>query len=275
MNSYNKSGLIDWLARLIKGGIVGIGGILPGLSGGALAVAIGIYEPMMAALSNLRVDFKKKFIYFLPIIIGALIGVIALAKIVELLFQEYSAPIIYLFLGFIAGTLPSLFAVAGSRGRKMWHYILLFISAVGMWSFLELLAGNNQNLIINPNFFWWVFSGILMGTGAVVPGMSPSNFLIYLGLYEPLASGIASMELSIIIPWAIGVVLSILLLAKVVYYLLSRAYTAIYHIIIGVVIGSSIAIIPDWPGIGMFGLSIVLLLLGSLFSYWLVGLDTR
>jgi len=232
-----KNGSItDWLLRLVKGVIIGIGLIKPGLSGGVLAVVFGIYETMMRFLANLKEKFVKNLLFFIPVGIGGVIGVVAFSAAVDWAFTHYAAPFIWLFIGFIAGTFPSLFKTAGRQGRKAWHWILLVAVAAGMFLLMNWME-SIKNVTLAPNFLNWLLSGALIGLGVVVPGMSPYNFLIYLGLYQPMAAGIKTLNLGVVIPLFLGLVVCVLLFAKLVSWLFDQAYTTMYHLILGIVIG--------------------------------------
>ena len=270
-----KNGSItDWLLRLVKGVIIGIGFITPGLSGGVLAVVFGIYEPLMRFLANLKEKFVKNLLFFIPVGIGGVIGVVAFSAAVDWAFTHYAAPFIWLFIGFIAGTFPSLFKTAGRQGRKAWHWILLVAVAAGMFLLMNWME-SIKNVTLTPNFINWLMSGALIGLGVVVPGMSPSNFLIYLGLYQPMANGIKNLDLGVIIPLAIGLILCVLLFAKLVSWLFNKAYTVMYHLILGIVVGSTLAIIPAGVSGWTIVLCAVLFLLGFAASYALAKVDEK
>jgi putative membrane protein len=264
----------DWIVRLAKGALVGIGAIVPGFSGGVLAVVFGIYEPLMRFLSNLREKFMENFLYFLPVGIGGVIGVVAFSAVVEFAFSNYAAQFTWLFIGFIAGTLPSLVRTSGKQGRKAWHWLLLAGMAAVTFFYMRWIE-SIQNVTMTPSIWSWLLSGTLMGLGMVVPGMSPSNFLIYLGLYQPMASGIRQLDLAVILPIMAGVILCVLVFAKLVSMLFNKAYTVMYHLILGIVVGSTIAIIPS----GVRGWTIVvcavLAIAGAAASYALGVLDEK
>jgi len=234
---------ISWIIRLLKGMLVGIGAITPGLSGGVLAVVFGIYEPLVKFLANLSFQFWRNLRFFLPVGVGGFLGVIAFSAVVDFAFTNFAAQFIWLFIGFIAGTFPSLYKTSGLQGRKSWHWILLVGVAVGTY-FLMSWMETIQNVTIAPSFWVWLASGLLMGLGLVVPGLSPSNFLIYVNLYQPMAAGIKQLDFGVIIPITIGLVICILLVARLVAWLFKKAYTFMYHFIIGIVIGSTVVIMP-------------------------------
>lgn len=232
----------DWFIRLIKGMLVGIGFILPGLSGGVLAVIFGIYDPLIRFLANIRQKFMKNILYFLPVAIGAGFGIVLFAVVVEKAFGRYAAQFVCLFIGFVAGTFPSLYKTAGKKGRKASDLWILI--AATLIIFLLMVIGGQQLTEVTPNIPVWLGSGLLMGLGLIVPGMSPSNFLIYFGLYDKMAIGIKDFDFAVIIPLIIGFILCVLLFAKIAAYLFKRYYSGMYHFILGMVIGSSLAIFP-------------------------------
>lgn len=270
----NRNQGVEWFLRLIKGAMVGIGAIVPGLSGGVLAVVFGLYEPLLRFLANPLYRFIDNFRYFLPVGIGGVLGVIGFSAVVDYAFTHYAAPFTWLFIGFISGTFPSLVKTSGKEGRKTWHWFLLLVMAVGTFFLMQWMETIRQ-VTVTPNLGVWLLSGLLVGLGLVVPGMSPSNFLIYLGLYQPMASGIRQLDFGVIIPLGIGLVIVVLVVAKLVAWLFNRYYTFMYHFILGIVVGSTAAIIPE----GVSGWTILVCALlfaaGAAASYALAKLDEK
>ena len=266
--------VLDWILRLLKGVLVGIGFITPGLSGGVLAVVFGIYEPLMRFLGNLRDKFIKNVLFFIPVGIGGIIGVVAFSAVVDFAFQNYASQFTWLFIGFIAGTFPSLFKTAGKKGREGWHWLVLGLTAVGS-VFLMRGLENMTDVQLTPSFSNWLLSGAMIGLGVVVPGMSPSNFLIYLGLYQQMASGIRNLDLGVIVPLSLGLILCVLLLARLISWLFKKFYTVMYHLILGIVVGSTIVIIPEGVRGRTIAVCAVLFIVGALVSYGLAKLDEK
>ena len=280
--------ITNWFIRLIKGIIVGIGFILPGLSGGVLAVIVGMYDPLIRFLANLKDKFLKNVMFFLPFAIGAAVGIVLFAVVVEKAFGKYAAQFVCLFVGFVAGTFPSLFKTAGKQGRKNKDFLILILSALGI--FALMLAGGKQLTEVNPNILSWLASGLLMGLGLIVPGLSPSNFLIYFGMYDKMATGIKDFDFAVIIPLVIGFILCVILFSKIAAYLFKKYYPGMYHFILGLVIGSSLAIFPTvvFPAfqsnqLAMAGLSftgaflfcLVLFIAGTVSSYFFSKLEEK
>ncbi len=271
-----SNALVDWVLRLVKGFIVGFGAITPGLSGGVLAVILGIYEPIMRFLGNLKDRFVKRLLYFIPVGIGGMAGVVIFSKVVADSLENNKAPFIWLFLGFIAGTLPSLIKNAGSRGRKSWHYLVLVGVAAAMVAFL-LWMRTITNVSLPQTVFSWLLAGLLTGLGIIVPGLSPSNFLMYMNLYEPMSRGIGNLNLGVILPVTVGVLASILLFARFVSKLFDKAYGLMYNIIIGTVVGSSIAIaiIEGAATPNQYLVCILAFIVGAAASYALSRIDEK
>lgn len=234
--------LRSWIGRLLKGVAVGVGAILPGLSGGVLAVIFGLYDPMIRFLADMRKRFWRNVAFFVPIALGMAIGIFAFSVLVKAAFDSYAAQFTCLFIGFVIGTFPSLYRQAGRHGRTSRHLVILGVAAAAI--FLLMLAGGQMLVQVTPSIPVWFGSGALIGLGVIVPGMSPSNFLIYFGLYDKMAGGIKDGDLGVIIPLAVGVVVCVLLLARGAAWLFDRYYGAMYHLILGMVVGSSLAIFP-------------------------------
>lgn len=269
-----KDSIGDWLLRLLKGVLIGIGAIVPGLSGGVLAVVFGIYEPLMRFLGNLRDKFIKNTLFFIPVGVGLVLGVIAFSAVVDFAFTHYAAQFTWLFVGFISGTFPSLIKTSGKQGRKAAHWVVLAVIAVATLFFMQWMKTIN-NVALEPNFVNWLLSGALVGLGLVVPGMSPSNFLIYLGLYQPMASGIRHLDFGVIIPLALGLIICVLAFAKLVSWLFKVSYTIMYHVILGIVVGSTLAIAPFNISGWTILVCALLFFLGAAGSYALAKLDEK
>ena len=254
--------IIDWIFRFIKGMFIGSGAILPGVSGGALAAVFGIYERMIAFLSNIFKDFWKNVFFFIPVGLGGLFGVFVLAYPIDFFLKNNTVQVLWCFIGCILGTFPSLFREAGKKGRKASHITLTVITAI--LAFIGLfLAKIYLNVEVTQNTFSWILAGAIFAFGFIVPGLSPSNFLMYMNLYEPMNEGIKDLNFSILIPVAIGGILCVLLFAKLMGYILEKAYTLIFHFILGIVIASTIIIAPmpaEYQGMGVGSILITILL---------------
>ncbi|MBO5270847.1 MAG: DUF368 domain-containing protein [Clostridia bacterium] len=234
--------VIKWILYLLQGVFVGVGAILPGISGGVLCVAFGIYEPMMELLTHPFRALKKNYKMFIPIILGAMLGFILLAKAVELLFTTFASISLMLFFGLICGTLPELFKTSEkSDPKKSWTP---FIVALGLAYFLLHVLEHGVSTVIAPSIWSYLLCGLVWGLSLIIPGLSSSSILIYLGLYEPMTAGIAAFDLSVLIPLFIGIGASALLLARLVNMLFEKQYAVMSRIVLGFVVASSLKIVP-------------------------------
>jgi putative membrane protein len=231
-----------WLLRFVKGVVIGVGAILPGLSGGVLAVVFGVYDRIIRFFADLRRDFWANVRFLLPIVLGVGLGILLFSLVVEAAFGRYAAQFTCLFIGFVVGTVPSLYREAGRRGRAPKHLGVLGASAAGVAALMIL--GGGLVVAIAPSIPVWFGSGALIGLGLVVPGLSPSNFLIYFGLYDKMATGIGHLDAGVVLPLAAGVIGCTLLLAKGAAWLFDHHHAGMYHFIVGTVVGSSLALIP-------------------------------
>lgn len=265
-----KDTLFSWLWRVIKGAIIGTGAILPGISGGVLSVVLGIYRPMMEFLSNPIKSFKKQYKFFLPIVIGFALGVVLVSGLVDLLFRKSKIPAVWLFIGLVLGTVPSLFKEAGEHGRGWAGWLSLIICGGLMYALLSFL-GNAVAANVQPSLLWWFICGLLWGIGLIVPGMSPSSIFIYLGLYQPMSAGIKALDFSIILPIGVGLVVMILLLAKPIKYLFDKHYCVMYHGILGIVIASTLVIMPFGNASGTSDILLYAgcFIIGALIAYFM------
>ncbi len=283
-----EKGLGSWLIRLLKGVLIGIGAILPGLSGGVLAVIFGVYDHMMVFLSSLTENFLKRLKYFLPIAIGGIMGLLIFSIAVTYAFGAYEPIFVCLFLGFVVGTLPTIFRKAGAEGRGGKEMISLVL-ALGAIVTLMLLGGNYLPRIA-PSFPVWIGAGFLIGLGVIVPGLSTSNFLMYLGLYDKMAQGVKDLEPMVVIPIMAGVAMTVILLAKAATWMFKTHYSIVYHILFGLVLGSCVGIVPTivWPALqpaGLdqmdlsllvaIGLCILAFILGALLSFLFSFLEKK
>lgn len=264
------------LINMCKGAVIGVGAILPGVSGGVLCVAFGIYKPMMTFLSNPVKAFKAYYRLLLPVLAGWVIGFLGLARVVEILFRTTHAPAIWLFIGLIAGTLPSLYRSAGERGRTPGSWAAFGLCFAILLSWMIFLSSSDA-MKITPSIFWWLVCGLLWGIGLIVPGLSPSSFFIYMGLYQPMTAGIADLSPGVIIPLLLGLVLVVLLLARLVNRLFERHHNIISHALLGIVAASTIAIIPLDTSYGVYDILkyVLCFIAGCASTLWMDRLGNR
>lgn len=232
-----------FILRVVQGAIIGAGAILPGISGGVLCVVFGIYQPMMAVLAHPFKNIKLYWRMFIPIAIGWAAGFVGLAGIIAKLLSMNAAVIVSLFVGLIIGTFPGLLREGAKNGKSKGMWIALAISIVALLAFFYSLKFSTSTTVA-PSFGWYIFCGVLWGISLIVPGMSSSSLLMFLGLYQPMSAGIATLDPNVLIPFAIGIISTVVLLARLVNNLFEKHYGIAFYCVVGFVIASTIPIIP-------------------------------
>jgi len=237
------SSIQKFIVRVIQGAIIGAGAILPGISGGVLCVVFCIYRPMMAVLAHPFKNLKLYWRMFIPIAIGWAAGFVGLSGVIAKLLSMNAAVMISLFVGLIAGTFPGLFREGAKNGKSKGMWVALAISTALLLAMFYTLKFSTSTTV-TPSFGWYIFCGVLWGISLIVPGMSSSSVLIFLGLYQPMSAGISTFDLGVLVPFAIGIVGTVLLLARLVNHLFNKYYGIAFYCVIGFVIASTIPIIP-------------------------------
>ncbi len=242
MNKEKNLSIIQILIKVLQGALIGLGAVLPGISGGVLCVIFGIYKTIMEFLADPFKKFKTHFPKLLPIGIGGVIGFLGIAYLLSYLLDNYEAQSVCVFIGLIAGMLPSLFQEAGEQGRNKASYISMVLAMI--FIFALLIGLKLMAVEITPNFAWYIFCGACLALSVIAPGMSFSTLLMPLGLYYPFIDGIGHFDFAILIPGGIGGLATVILFAKAVDSLFTKHYSVAFHAIVGIVIAATIMIIP-------------------------------
>ena len=266
---------IRWLRDLLCGVLIGAGAILPGVSGGVLAVVFDIYRPFMEVLTHPREAIPKYWRWFLPIGLGCAIGFLGFAKGIAAAIDVSSTVTTWLFIGLIVGTVPSLFRETGKEGRSIGSWVSMAVCA-GAIFFSLFYVGKVICVTVEPNFWWYNFCGALWGMSLVIPGLTSSSVMMALGLYQPMLEGLARLDFLVLSACLPGMVLTILLLARLVSWFLRKHYSIAFHGIFGIVLASTLVIIPtSYVGAWEIVLSAVCCIGGFLLAYFMARLDRR
>lgn len=266
--------IMRWLRDLLCGLLIGAGAILPGVSGGVLAVVFDIYRPFMEVLTRPRTAIPKYWKWFLPIALGWCAGFLGFAKGIAAAISLSNTVTTWLFIGLIVGTVPSLFREAGKEGRTAasWGSLLLCAGAVFAGLFY---VSRIAEVSVEPNFWWYNFCGVLWGMSIVIPGMTSSSVMMALGLYQPMLEGLARLDLLVLSASLPGMVLAVALLARLVSWFFRTHYTVAFHGILGFVVASTLVIIPTEYASGEPLLSALCCVGGFLLAFLLARLDKK
>ena len=228
------------MLNFLKGLIVGMGGIAPGLSGSVLLVIFGLYQKTVNAIGTLFKNFKENIKFLIPLFLGFGIGVIIFSKIVDFFLTNFEMYTRFAFLGLVLGTIPLFYKEVKKEGFKKKYYAFIVISAIIGFSIFHL----NPNLfptITNPNLIQSVFLGVAVAGSSIVPGVDSAVILSSLGLYELYVGSLADFNLAVLIPAGVGLVIGALVISFIMNKLIKRFYTATFSIIFGLFL----SIIPN------------------------------
>lgn len=261
-NKENTFSPLQFVYRIVQGALIGLGAVLPGISGGVLSVIFGIYKPIMELLSNPFKNFKSHVPPLIPVFIGGVIGFLGVANILSFFLEKYPDQSVCVFIGLITGMLPSLFREAGEQGRSKGSFISMIIC---MCVIFALLIGLQMfSVEVKPNFAWYLFCGFCLALSVIAPGMSFSTLLMPLGLYTPFVDGIGHFDLGILVPGGIGTLVTVICLAKAINALFNNYYSIAFHGIIGIVIAATVMIIPvsGFATVGSAVVNIICIVIG-------------
>ena len=228
---------------IIQGAIIGIGGILPGVSGGVLCVIFGLYQLVIEVLANPIANLKRHWRLIIPVAIGVGLGFMGSAGLVSSFMEKNGQAAICVFVGLIFGMVPDLWRDARKLGCTRGSVPAMIVSFF-LFTALLLYLQQGISLAVTPNIGWYIFCGVAWGLSIIVPGLSSSSMLIYFGLYQPMLDGLARLDMSVIIPLGIGACAVVFSLSKGVNRLFARHYSLASHIILGIVLATTIPIIP-------------------------------
>lgn len=247
------------LILFIKGIVLGVAFVIPGVSGGTLAVLLGIYEELIEAASNFYksiADFKKYIMYLLPIGLGVVFSVAVFAKLIK--FGLDKAPIItiLIFLGMIIGGIPALVRNVKGTKTNLKDMTLMLVGLIIVISMLIFHKSNSNVVLTNMSITGYItlfLVGAIAAVTMVVPGISGSFTLMLIGYYEPilnLVNDITSFKnlgpnLILIFTFMLGVFIGIIFISKIIEWCLKHYKRETYYAIIGFVLSSIISVIYE------------------------------
>ena len=240
-----KIPIIKYLVWIVQGFIVGIGAILPGVSGGTLCYAFGLYDQIIEVLSDPIKGIKKHWLMLVFVGFGGALGFVGFAGVTNWLLGLNEAVVLCVFVGLILGTLPDLWGEAGEKGRGKISIISMIVSFLTMGA-LFFLFKNVWQITIKPGLWGWGACGVLWGLSFIVPGFSSSTLLLFFGIYEKMAEGISTLDLGVIIPLGLTMLATLLLLSRVMKTLFQKHYSVASHCVLGFVTATTLMILPSF-----------------------------
>ena len=280
------------LKKLLQGMVVGIANIIPGVSGGTMMVAMGLYDKLIHAITHLKSEFRESLKLLVQIFLGAAIAIVALSRLFEFLLTNYPIPTNFAFCGLIAGSLPFIFKKVKGHAVSVGKGVcfVIFFAVVILMAVIGETSGNAADVSFGfINVVKLLVVGIIAAATMVIPGVSGSMMLMLLGYYDTILKTINKfmdaliafdiqdilVQCGILIPFGIGVILGIFLIAKLIEFIFSKAEIHAYYAIIGLILASPIAILlkTDWSDFSVLMLvtGIITFVLGWFVSSKLGG----
>lgn len=251
---------------VIKGFFMGIANIIPGVSGGTLAITMGIYERLIEAISHFFGKLKENILFLLPIGIGAVLSILLGSKVIAYSLEEYPLPTILFFAGLILGGIPMLYKkIKGNFNVKnVIIFILTFAFVIGIM-FLKSskdVSFENMNIV---SYLLLFIVGVVAAATMIIPGISGSFMLMVMGYYKPILNTINDLtsfnnifeNMLILIPFGIGVLVGFVVIAKILEYLFKKFEVPTYFGIIGFVLSSLIGIFVQTEGLMFVPMQII------------------
>lgn len=258
------------IKNILKGAVIGLANIIPGVSGGTMAVSMGIYDKLIHCVTHIIKEFKKSVLFLLPIGVGMLVALVGLSFVIEAAFEHFPAQTNLLFIGLIVGGLPAITKKVKGNTVRVPHMIaalFFFVLVVGMAA-LGDTKGNTADLsfsVLNVVKMFGV--GVIASATMVIPGVSGSMVLMLMGYYQPVIETISTFVRALVafdvpvllqccgvlVPMGLGIIVGIVVIAKLIEIIFEKCPLLAYWAIIGLIVASPFAIIlmSEFGTIGM------------------------
>lgn len=271
---------------VLAGVLFGLANVIPGVSGGTMAVVFGVYERLIGILSDPIKGIKKEWKFILVFGVGAVIGILAFGKLMNWLLERYPAQSAMFFVGVILGSLPMLFKssfMQGGKVRLTAGTLIAFL--VGFGIMIPMIAAGNTdeakeaakagaalgNVDVGQALLMLVY-GVIASSTMIIPGISGSFVMLLLGVYGKIIAAVAALTSSnlmsaviLLLPFGIGVVLGLVFCSKLIKFLLNKYPNITYAAIFGFVVGSIGCVFPGFKNIDLIG---VIALIAGIVVLW-------
>lgn len=249
----------DKILLVLKGFLLGIANVIPGVSGGTLALTLGIYQDLIGAISHFFKNLKKNLKFLIPLGIGMVIAILLGSKVITFCLDKFALPTTLFFIGLIVGGIPLLTKKLKGRRLKPLN-LAVFLLTFGIVMIMTFLnAGNNAVDLSNMSviqFILLMIVGMVAAATMVIPGVSGSFVLMLLGYYKPIMATLGNLtdfsllghNVLVLAPFGIGLLIGIVGIAKLIEFLLKKYEIPTYYGIVGFVTASVIGL-----GIGLVG----------------------
>jgi Predicted membrane protein len=267
---------MEILKLLSIGLALGILVVIPGLSTGTMAVVFNVYDRLIGIITPNIKKIISEWKFWLPLVIGGVVGLAFISKVVTVLYDKYPFPITWFFIGVIAGSLPLLYGRMKLPAKKLPAPApaICAVIALVVMIVMAIFSPNEAVTVytqITPRLFaLLVLAGVFSAIAMIIPGISGAFLLLVIGLYRTVIQSVSELNIPLLIPFALGIIAGLLAGAALVRFLLSKAPTETYGAVLGLVAGSIVVLFPGGLGEGNIIIySAVSFLAGAVISFLL------
>lgn len=223
--------------------------LVPGVSGGSMAMILGIYDRLITSVSSFTRRKKENLAFLIIFSLSGILGILLFASPLLRLIERYPMPMLYFFLGAVAGGIPLIIKQSGVQ-KVSWRsalYLILGLMTVSLFALIPS-SGSQSEMTAGPaGFFLLMAAGFIAAAALVLPGISVSYLLLLMGIYDEMMRAVSEFYLPFLLPLGAGLILGIVLITKALEYALTRRPHPTYFIILGFIIGSMAEIFPGIP----------------------------
>lgn len=256
-----------YISLAIKTFIIGATMCVPGISGGSIAMVLGVYDKLITSISNiLSKNFKKAFLVLLIAGIFGLLGFFSASPLLSYLLEHFYSVVMLFFIGAIVGSFPMIVKKSDIT-KDNWYYSFFIIIGIIIVYFISCIP-EGMITIGESSFIIQFICGLLVSIGFVLPGISFTYLLAVLGLYEAVINNVASLNILPLIPMGLGLVVGILAFSGLLKIALERYPSITFPIILGFVLGSIYPLFPSLRGTKEIILSTFSFLFGVLIVFF-------
>lgn len=269
--------ILQYIKVVLCGIVFGVANVIPGVSGGTMLVVFGMYDRLTESISGIKAIFRN-IVFLIFFGVGAGAGILGFAKLIKFLFDNYEVQTNMYFIGLILGSVPLIYRMGTAENKVkplcLFPFVLSLAVVVGL-TVVQNMMGDAEQVAEQVAGFDPLMSvkllvfAFISAVAMIIPGLSGSFVMLLLGVYQTVISAIQINDLNfyVIIPFGIGVVLGVILGAKIISILMKKFKLMAYSAIMGLVIGSVYAILPSGFGFNLStGYGFVCLLFGVLTS---------
>ncbi|KHF40570.1 DUF368 domain-containing protein [Halalkalibacter okhensis] len=272
--------MFQW-KNILKGMTMGVSDLIPGVSGGTIALVLGIYQSLIAAINGLfSKEWKKHVMFLMPLGIGIVIALLTISHLVEWLLVEFPQPTFFFFLGLIIGIIPTLLKdIDYKKNFSPIHYVLLAVGAMIVGATFFVKENELATVMSQLSFTEYAllfFAGWIASSAMILPGVSGSFVFLLFGVYPTVVNALSTFNLPVILTVGSGIAIGLVITSRFISFLFNKYKTSTYALMIGFIIGSIVVIYPGVAGDSfLLFISVLAFGIGGMSAYGLSYFEVK